>query len=178
MECLGIFLDWLATHAPTATALVAGAALLIAWRSLQSQRETARKRAALDVFFKTEMDAKLMDVRTQYKKARSILCAAEDMSSFRKTQEYISVLAMLNIHELIAVGIRQGVLDEEVCYGFWGDILIDHYTDCKKLIRYEQENDGGTPYTFIDLQRIGERWKARAIAARERAADDVHEPPG
>jgi hypothetical protein len=54
---LGIKMDIVGTIPQWITAAVAFLALVAAYRSIESQREIARKRAAMDFFTKTDMDS-------------------------------------------------------------------------------------------------------------------------
>jgi hypothetical protein len=50
----------IAALAPIATAGIAAVATCIAVYSISAQRSVARKRAALDLFFKTELDSSIV----------------------------------------------------------------------------------------------------------------------
>jgi len=42
------------------------------------------------------------------------------------SKTYRHILKYLNIHELVAVGIKNRVFDDDVCFNFWGDVLVQH----------------------------------------------------
>src|SRR4051812_29120126 len=117
------FLEELAKLAPLATASVAIAALWIAGTSILAQRETAQRRAALDFFLKTEMDDKITDLFHGLQTAVRKVDGLPTLEGFELTSEYKTILKCLNIHELLAVGIRDKIFDEKICYNYWSDIL-------------------------------------------------------
>ena len=71
-----------------------------------------------------------------------------------------NVMSYLNIHELIAVGIHKKVFDEDVCFDFWSDELIDAYKDCGELINHMRERDRSI-FSYVDLEDLAKKWKER-----------------
>ena len=72
------------------------------------------------------------------------------------------------MHELMAVGVHQGVLDQDVCYFFWADELMGDCAAAKSLIEYiRTAPPDGTRYTYADLERLTATWEARAERARQ-----------
>ncbi|SRR6266487_1343926 len=153
--------DCIAKYAPIATPIVAIGATGIAVYSIRAQRSIARKRAALDVFFKTELDKAIIDAYDRSYQAIGALNAATSMEEFCKTAEYHDIKSCLNIHELVAVGIHNGVLDEDVCFEFWADELMDVVRNCKRVIDFDRTQPGGSPFTYVDLERLNKTWIKR-----------------
>lgn len=155
------FLDWVAAHASIATATIAVFAVVVALRSLHSQRDTARKRAALDLFFKTEMDKSIAKGFEQFDDDIILLKEKEamPMAEFAKTYKdaYNNMISCLNIHELVAVGIHEGVLDPKVCYEFWGDELMSARRDTMRVVDHYRKN-GGTRYSYSELEKLSDDW--------------------
>ena len=125
------------------------------------QRSIARKRAALDLFVRTELDTAMVETYNKYNKAVESLRDDTDIEEFSKTEEYRLVRSALNIHELVAVGIRDKVLDGEVCFDFWSDELMDAYRNCKRVIDHARLPPKGTHFTYADLERLNDRWVRR-----------------
>jgi Domain of unknown function (DUF4760) len=117
--------DW-GTLPQWLTAGIAGGALGAAVISITSQREIARKRAAIDFFLKTDLDQNMIvahaDFETALKKLKSHVANSGTVRSFAEEKEtendYKKFLLYLNIHELMAVGIKNKVFDEQVCYNY------------------------------------------------------------
>jgi hypothetical protein len=159
--------------APIATALIALTAVGVAYRALRVQRDVARKRAALDVFFKTEMDSAIVGAFRDYENAIDGFDPTKTtIDEFADTPEYRSIRSYLNIHELIAVGIHNGVLDDGVCFEYWGDEILNAWPDCGLVIAHARTYKRGSPLTYIDLERLYKEWckrqdrKMRKIARR------------
>jgi hypothetical protein len=114
------------------TAGVAVAAGLIAIWNIKSQRELARKRAAFDVFLKTETDEKMLtaydNFHTGIIEMKKVTSIDEFCTSELTRPHYLSIRKYLNVHELVAVGIRENVLDSNVCYSYWADALTNGYS--------------------------------------------------
>jgi hypothetical protein len=155
MDC-GSVPQWL-------TALIAGGALTAAWVSIRSQKELARKRAAIDFFSKTEMDRETLNAHEKFVEAVGVLenhFRQNTLDEFVKTKAYWDIRGYLNLHELMAVGINQRVFDDDVCYDFWASELENAYKKTKPLIEYIQKhNDEESMY--CELVVVKNRWMKR-----------------
>jgi hypothetical protein len=74
----------------------------------------------------------------------------------------------LNVHELVAVGIKNKVFDRGVCYNFWGDALVRHAKETEAVIAYEIETSA--PSAYLELRRLSVKWARRAQKWREKQA--------
>jgi hypothetical protein len=88
----------LAMYAPILTATIAIVAAGVAWRSIRVQRSIARKRAAVDVFIKTEMDQSMIDAYEAFRQGRTSLSNVSDeqMGEFSKSPQYRAIRAYLD----------------------------------------------------------------------------------
>lgn len=82
------------------------------------------------------------------------------MAKFEASEDYAHIRSYLNIHELLAVGIRKKVIDEDVCYHFWADTLIRHCKECDLLIKRLRQRPQGAA-SYLELTRLNARWQAR-----------------
>jgi hypothetical protein len=157
MNLVGTIPQWI-------TAAVACGALWTAYNSLGSQREIARKRAAMDFFTKTEMDKNTLDQHKEFKKAVTEFAKfrgkKDGLDSFASTQDYLRIRDYLNLHELMSVGIERNVFDDDVCYDFWSGELFRAYRDTHDLIQYVQELEGEAD-TYCELKMVHKRWVLR-----------------
>ncbi|MET4180680.1 hypothetical protein ABIB94_002780 [Bradyrhizobium sp. JR7.2] len=108
------------------TAPIAATAGYFAFQSIRSQRSIARRRAAFDLFLKTETDEKMLTAYDHFHNGIEAMKLASSVEIFcadpneQMRKHYLSIRKYLNVHELVAVGIREEVLDPEVCYSYWG----------------------------------------------------------
>jgi Domain of unknown function (DUF4760) len=159
--------DW-GTLPQWLTAGIAGGALGAAVISITSQREIARKRAAIDFFLKTDLDQNMIvahaDFETALKKLKSHVANSGTVRSFAEEKEtendYKKFLLYLNIHELMAVGIKNKVFDEQVCYNFWSDAMVRHVKEADSIIQYEIA-EGGSDALYLELRNLSVGWSAR-----------------
>ncbi|HZQ13668.1 MAG TPA: DUF4760 domain-containing protein [Pseudolabrys sp.] len=157
------FFETAAKFAPLATAIVAVVAAIIAFLAILTQRDIARRRAAIDFFLKTEMDQTLIDLYNDFKKIAPTILSHPSMSDFAKTAGYQKVRAFLNVCELISVGINQGAFSKRVSYAYWGDVLPNSYKATLPLIKYVRESgDDGSAATYVDLEKICKKWTGEA----------------
>lgn len=161
---LGIKMDVLGTIPQWITAAVAFFALVAAYRSIESQREIARKRAAMDFFAKTEMDSHTLKQHKDFKIACDTLkCHLNEnkpIDEFSKTEAYRHIRDYLNLHELMGVGINREVFDDFVCEDFWAGELHRAWRDTKPLIEWIQ-NRPDEAGTYVEFLRVHDRWLSR-----------------
>lgn len=155
-------MGYLVKIAPFITATIAFIAVGIAIYSVHTQRAIARKRAAIDIFFKTEMDEKMLLAWDRLDWAIKLLKSHKvSVEDFASTEEYRHIRAYLNIHELIAVGVLNGVFDDDVCYEYWSQALADVCSDTREVITYARSLPDCQD-TYRDLVRLNEKWMKRA----------------
>lgn len=146
------------------TVAVAIGATAVAYHSIRSQREIARKRAAVDFFTKTEMDKHTLDQHKAFKKAIVQLAKKssepDGLDAFVGTKEYWELRDYLNLHELMSVGIKRQVFDDHVCYDFWSGELARAYNDTGDLIRHIRTL-AGEEDTYCELVEVRARWAKR-----------------
>lgn len=147
--------------APVATACIALGAAIIAWRAIRAQRDVARRRAAIDFFLKTEMDEKIIALYKKFKAREGSFEKWADNPAFKFDPDYDDIRTFLNICELIAVGIRQKTFSKHVSRAYWGDVLPRTYKEARPLIEKIRNTPGeGTPHTYVDLQKLCEKWRS------------------
>ena len=112
--------QWITAIVAVSAAGVAAVGITIQWR-------LARRRAAIDFFLKTEADKHLVDAYDEFwagiRHMRTI--AIQDFCTSEKEdvrKHYFAVRKYLNVHELIAVGIKNGMFDDRTCYDFWSRV--------------------------------------------------------
>jgi hypothetical protein len=176
MPAAATWYDRLLPYAPYGTALIALGALATAIIAICTQTRTARRRAAIDFFLKTDLDHNMLEAHRDYgaavKELKLHLAAGQTVKSFEEANEkvYRSILKYLNIHELAAVGIRNRVFDDDVCYNFWADVLVKHANETKAVIDYEIESEGKPSAAFMELRRLSVKWNKRAQRWRRKQA--------
>jgi hypothetical protein len=155
--------DWWGSLPQWITAFVAVFALLVAAVGIAVQRTVARKRAAVDFFIKTEMDQHLLDAYDEFWTGIDCMKTMA-ISDFRASQDkgvrkhYFSVRKYLNVHELVAVGIKNEMLDRKICFDFWSGVLIRCVEAARPLIDHVRQRPGGQP-TYSELETLYREWK-------------------
>jgi hypothetical protein len=155
--------EHLAKIAPIFTALIALVAATVAICALRTQVSIARKRAAIDVFLKTEMDKGMLDAYREYERALEVSKQYPTVAEFVEADydKYMAVRVYLDANKLICIGINQKAFDQRVCYGFWANILEKAATEGMPIIQYaRQRNADGHHYDHI--LKVTERWNKPA----------------
>lgn len=168
--------DRLLPYAPYGTALIALGALTTAIVAICTQTLVARRRAAIDFFLKTDLDHNMLEAHREFrvavKELKLHLADGKTVKSFEESNEkvYLSILKYLNIHELVAVGIKNRVFDVDVCFNFWGDVLVQHADETAAVIDHEIESEGTPSAAFLELRQLSAAWTERARIWRVKQA--------
>jgi hypothetical protein len=168
--------DRLLPYAPYGTALIASGALVTAIVAIWMQTRVARRRAAIEFFLKTDLDQNMLDAHRDFeaavKKLKVHLASGATVRTFEdaNVEDYRAIWKYLNVHELVAVGIKNRVFDHDVCYNFWGDVLVRHARETKAAIDYEIETEGAPSAAFLELRQLSVDWTNRAKKWREKQA--------
>jgi hypothetical protein len=88
-------------------------------------------------------------------------------------KHYFAVRKYLNVHELIAVGIKDGMFDDRICYDFWSHILIRCVEAARPVLDYLRQRPDHEA-TYIELESLYVRWKA---LEQELARRSKNRPP-
>lgn len=106
------------------------------------------------------MDKSMIDAFDAYRKGRDALkkvTSQPEFETFVTTSDYRAIREYLNIHELIAAGIHNGVFDKKVCRSYWCAILTNACIDVKSVIDHARSLKGGR-LTYCELERLNKEW--------------------
>jgi Domain of unknown function (DUF4760) len=167
-EWVHLLSQWLKIHilpfAPLITASIATIAGIVAIVSIIVTKRTAKRRAAIDFFLKTEMDKALLDLyeafQTNIKRINEFVKDDTSIEELVKQDGYGTIRTYLNIHELIAVGIKNNVFDRKVSYHFWSAILVSHHKAASRLIEFSWK-DPEEASAYIQLTRLSKKWESK-----------------
>lgn len=155
----GFLATWQA-YGPVLTggAVIVSAAIALA--VLFTNRGIARRRATLDLILHIESDGDLIASRnafTEIKKSnvRSSTYGKEEQ---RASDEAGHIRTILNINELVAVSIQEGVIDESVFRRWFNSAFIDDYKSMTGYI--DETRKWRNPHIFKDLEALARRWEA------------------
>lgn len=128
-----------------------------------SSRAVARKRAALDLILHIESDGDLIVARNRFidiirSDTKSEVYGREDK---RGSDETKAIRTVLNINELVAVSIRENVIDERVWRKWFNRAFISDYEEMTGYID-EVRKSRDNPAIFEALEETALRWKADA----------------
>ena len=136
----------------------------IAYLAIRAQRDIARRRAAIDFFFKTELDKDAIALYNNFKKVDVLKLTNVPMAERKISKDYEDARSFLNVCELIAVGIHNDAFSENVSLAYWGDVLPAAYKRMEPLIKEIRQTEGeGSSETYADLQTLCEKWPSNNI---------------
>lgn len=123
-------------------------------------RGTAKRRGTLDLILHQESDRELVEARVAFNKIKAgeIRPSAYGKPDKRGTPEAETIRKVLNIHELTAVAIEEGVIDECVYRRWFNGTFISDYETTKDYI-VEMRKTFDNPRGFLEFERAAIRWR-------------------
>ena len=144
-------------------ALVTLSAVLVAAIGIIIQRQIAKKRAAIDFFLKTEADSCPLEAYEKLWQGIRImndtaLASFLDINNEKTREHYFAIRRYLNIIELMAVGIKNGMFDDKTCYDYWARIVFECVEYSKPVIEHARSTPGHEG-TYVELESLAIKWK-------------------
>lgn len=140
-----------------AVVLSAIAAFLV----IRDARSVAKRRGTLDLILHQESDAELIDAREGFiaLKAGTTKISSYGVADKRSSDEAQHLKKVLNLHELTAVAIQEGVIDECVYRRWFNGTYISDYEATKDYITAVRANYDNSK-VFSEFENTALRWKA------------------
>jgi hypothetical protein len=160
--------------------LVTGAAALgggiIAGITILTHRQIARVRATLDLIERTESQPYYQELWAAFREAREessgfdyLLAPKNDTFKHQRAK----VLAFLNHYELVAVGCKNGVLDENFYKNFMRHSFVRDFVKAEKFIKALRSppREPPLPRAYEHFEALAREW-----LAEEKAEEAAREP--
>lgn len=150
---------------------------IVAMRSIQSSKETAKKRATIDAFLKFRDDDKIVKAKAEIKKIHDRAKLPEngsklngDLKSYANqtgSDEFNAILAMLNYYEFISAGIFEGAFDEGTFKRMQYKQLDRDYDTMIPFVielrKNKAESGHPQPTMFQEFEKLGAKWKEKPL---------------
>jgi hypothetical protein len=133
---------------------------IAAFAIVRDARRTAKRRRTMDLIVHHETDKELVEERRRFNK---IKCGSIRLSSYGKpdhrgSEQARTLRKVLNIHELTAVAIGEGVIDECAYRRWFNRTYITDYEATKGYIA-EARKTHGNPRAFSEFEKTALRWQ-------------------
>ncbi|MGH6792179.1 MAG: DUF4760 domain-containing protein, partial [Methyloceanibacter sp.] len=137
-------------------------AIGLAIMAVRHERQIARSRLVFESLTRKNWDGDYLDTRMKFTK----LCEPDDMGLAKYIEkqpdyavaEMVTVRAILNDHEIMAIGIRQGILDEEYLFRYMRGIAIRDWNRCVAFVtalRVRTQN----PLLYVEFEGLATSWQ-------------------
>ena len=126
---------------------------------VKSNRTIARKRATLDLIMTVESDRDLVEARRKFLeiKRSETRPGAYVRTNGGDNEEFKTIRTVLNINELVAVSIREGVIDERVFRRWFNSAYVEDYNYMRDFIDAVQSTNNNNVYK--EFKETAKRWK-------------------
>lgn len=128
---------------------------------ITSSRQAARRRNTLDLILHHQSDGDLIDARESFNKlkagATKLVVYAD--ASKKGDPNFEVIRTVLNIHELTAVAIEEGVIDERVFRRWYNQTIINDYKETREFIE-QVRLTYNIPNGFCEFEHLAKRWEA------------------
>lgn len=149
---------WLTAIAILLSAVIGAA---VALRSIREQRSIARKRATIDLLARKEWDKSYLEARKNFNRLRDDSAGLVHWASIShdSTDEKSVIRDTLNDYELIAIGIKEDILDERVYKRWFRSTLINDWEQAEAYIMEVRRNTSA-PKIFCEFEELAKKWGA------------------
>ncbi len=133
---------------------------IAAFHIIRDNRRIARRRGTMELILHQESDRELVNARVAFNKIKA---GPTRPSHFGKTDhkndpEAQIIRRVLNVHEMTAVVIREGVIDERVYRSWFNGTYISDFEAMKDYID-EARRTYENPRIFCEYEALAIRWK-------------------
>jgi hypothetical protein len=158
-EALG---KWWSINATSLSPIIVAISVIVAAVAVWMQRRLTTQRATFDLFLKTEIDRQALDLWRDYIAALGAYQSASSVDSFvtGNAKAFNDICTYLSIYELVAIGIKNKLLDEKICFAFWHRIMRQDYHDVEKLLDYVHAQPAWRE-RFAAYPWLINRWKSK-----------------
>lgn len=155
--------------------------LILAYKQLRKAHEWNRRKASQDLLFQM--------VSGDVLQMRVTLEQRFGARPFNQEQHFDDVLSglpeeerrvvhftarnLLNYYETVAIGIKNSVLEDDICFDFLQDVLRAYWRWASPLTK---EHRTLTPLTWIELEYLNQAWSERARVNLERQKNQTRVP--
>lgn len=142
-------------YAPIATLTVGVLAAVFAFWGIQSQRGIARRRATLDFIMKSETDGDMIKARLRFIELSKDVNGLGPWAALdkEKTDEAQKIKLILNEFELIAIGIKRGIIDKQLYCNWFKSGAIKHWDHAEPFVNILRSRTGNNAL-YIEFQQF------------------------
>lgn len=142
---------WIQTGAIVVSAI--GVIATIIW-----QKRIACKRATLDIVLSEETDPRTIEQRTTFVELRDSGHLSKWADPDNTHSDESAVLrAVLNRYELVAIGIKQGTIDEKSYKEWCRTTLVKDWIECRPFVMQLRRNANHPTY-FCEVEKLAAQW--------------------
>jgi hypothetical protein len=139
--------------------------LVVARTTIETNRRIARVKATLDLIETAESSEYYQGLYQSFKRYRTDNEFKSVVLSPRTAEDTKSRLLcwdFLNHYELVAIGIAEGILDENFYKSWMGYAVVRDYKEAAELIEVARKpkkpGDPGDKVAYVELQRLASKW--------------------
>ena len=133
---------------------------IAAFAVIYNNRKIAGRRSTMDLILHQESDRELIEARIEFNKIKvgEVRPSTYGKPDKKNDPEAQIVRRVLNVHELTAVAIKEGVIDERVYRKWFNTTYIGDYDAMKDYIT-EARLTYLNPRAFCEFESTATRWK-------------------
>ncbi|UIP07129.1 DUF4760 domain-containing protein [Erythrobacter sp. SDW2] len=134
---------------------------IAAFAIIRSTRQNGRRRNTMDLILHQESDRDLIEARAAFNelKAGEVKLATYAKPETKNSEQAQTIRKILNLHELTAVAIEEGVIDERVYRRWFNTTYIKDYVAVEAYI-LEARRTYENPKAFCEFEKMAKRWKS------------------
>ncbi|WP_460275114.1 DUF4760 domain-containing protein [Celeribacter sp. ULVN23_4] len=145
-----------------AVLISATVAFFVARTNIKEQRRIARRRATLDLLSRNEWDSDYLKARNEFNVLKNTppglaFWTSEDHAA---SPQIATIRSVLNDYEMIAIGIEEDILDEDLYLKWFRSSLLKDYELSKDAINSLREKHK-VPSLYDRFELLAVKWEKR-----------------
>ncbi|ABD53531.1 hypothetical protein Jann_0614 [Jannaschia sp. CCS1] len=159
---------WIPLMAALVSALTA---FWVSSRTIRANQDIARKRATLDLIERSVSTEYYLLIYSTFREVLDSPSGFEQITDPQMpalVEQRRKVIAFLNQYELIAIGIEQGILDEELYRDYMRGTVVRHWARAEGLVNHLRADtpDSRAPKAFEKFEALALKWETAKEAER------------
>lgn len=129
--------------------------------SMYTSRKTVRERETINLVNDTSWDADFIVARDKFAELRDSHNGLVNCSNDTTSDDYKKVIQFLNYYELVAIGVRNGILSEAVFKKFFLSRYVKDWQAAKAFVEAVRTNSDN-PRLYVQYEWLAKKWTRKA----------------
>ena len=160
LNCLWAVLNYFFSPPNFAIFLSAISAGILSLIAIRKNREILQNRETMVLMNQVVWDAEYIKIRAEFINARDGSTGIKGFIGKPDADEFKAINQMMNHYELLAIGVDDNILSQDVLKRFMGKRLVADWHASKAFVMaLREKNNDKENYIFGEFEKLAEKWE-------------------